>query len=35
MQCLNFRPYMIVCYTDRVYGALAIHFYIIGLNSLM
>ena len=35
MQCLNFWPYMIVYYGDRIYEALASHFYIIGLNSLM
>ena len=35
MQCLRFWPYMIVSYTDRVYEALASHFYIIGLNSLV
>ena len=35
MQCLNFWPYMIVSYTDRVYEALASHFYIIGLSSLV
>ena len=35
MQCLSFLPYMIVSYTDRVYEALASHFYIIGLNSLV
>ena len=35
MQCLNFWPYMIVCYTDRVYEALTSHFHIIGLNNLV
>ena len=35
MQCLNFWPYMIVFYTDRVYEALASHFGIIGFNSLV
>ena len=35
MQCLNCWPYMIFCYTDRVYEVLASHFYIIGLNSLV
>ena len=28
MQSLNFWPCMIVCYTDRVYGAFSSHFYI-------
>ena len=35
MQFLNFLSCIIVCYTDRVYGALASHFCIIALNNFV